>query len=68
MLTYVGQLLIIPINKKIRGGDHSGAAALTPLLKRWMMLNDIRFVGATITWAAIVWYLVAKGDLLGALR
>jgi hypothetical protein len=43
-------------------------AGLTPLLVRWMKLNDIRFVGATITWAAIVWYIVAKGDLLGALK
>jgi Domain of unknown function (DUF1772) len=63
VLTYVGQRLIIPINKKIRGGDFSGATGLTPLLKRWMMLNDIRFVGATITWVAIVWYLVARGGL-----
>lgn len=67
LLTYVGQRLIIPVNKKIRGGEFSGAAGLTPLLVRWMALNDIRFVGATITWAAIVWYLVARGGLLVAL-
>lgn len=68
VLTWVGQGIIIPVNKKIRGGEFDGQAGLTPLLVRWMKLNDIRFVGATITWAAIVWYIVAKGDLLGALE
>ena len=67
LLTYVGQQIIIPVNKKIRGGEFDGPAGLTPLLMRWMQLNNIRFVASTITWAAIVWYIVAKGDLLGAL-
>ena len=67
LLTYVGQQIIIPVNKKIRGGDFDGPAGLTPLLLRWMQLNNIRFVASTITWAAIVWYIVAKGDLLEAL-
>ena len=65
LLTYVGQQIIIPVNKKIRGGEFDGPAGLTPLLMRWMQLNNIRFVASTITWAAIVWYIVAKGDLLG---
>jgi len=63
LLTWVGQRLIIPVNKKVRGGDFDGPPGLTVLLKRWMFLNDIRFVGSTVTWAAIVWYIVAKGDL-----
>jgi hypothetical protein len=67
VLTYVGQQIIIPVNKKIRGGEFDGPAGLTPLLQRWMRLNDIRFVASTITWAAMVWYLVAKPDLLEAL-
>lgn len=67
LLTYVGQQIIIPVNKRIRGGDFEGAAGLTPLLQRWMMLNNIRFVASTITWAAIVWYIAAKADLYGAL-
>lgn len=67
VLTYVGQALIIPVNKKIRGGEYDGSAGLTPLLMRWMTLNNIRFVVSTLTWAAIVWYVAAKGDLLGAL-
>ena len=67
VLTYVGQQIIIPVNKKIRGGEFDGPAGLTPLLMRWMQLNNIRFVVSTITWAAIVWYVVAKGDLLEAL-
>jgi hypothetical protein len=68
LLTYVGQALIIPVNKKVRGGEFDGPAGLTPLLLQWMRLNDIRFVGSTITWAAIVWYVAAKGDLYGAFR
>lgn len=67
-LTYVGQQIIIPVNKKIRGGEYDGPAGLLPLLNRWMFLNNLRFVGSTITWAAIVWYFVAKPDLLQALR
>jgi hypothetical protein len=68
VLTYVGQRIIIPVNKKIRGGEYDGAAGLTPLLMRWMQLNDIRFVASTLTWIAIVWYLAAKPDLRDALR
>jgi uncharacterized membrane protein len=67
VLTYVGQQLIIPVNKKIRGGEFDGPAGLTPLLMKWMQLNNIRFVVSTITWAAIVWYVVAKPDLHEAL-
>ena len=67
VLTYVGQQLIIPVNEKVRSGSYDGPEGLTPLLTRWMKLNDIRFVGSTITWVAIVWYLAAKPDLLGAL-
>jgi len=67
VLTYVGQALIIPVNKKIRGGEYEGPSGLTQLLTRWMQLNNIRFVVSTITWAAVVWYLVAKPDLLQAL-
>ena len=66
VLTYVGQQIIIPVNKKIRGGEYDGPEGLTPLLMRWMQLNNIRFVASTITWAAIVWYIAAKADLLGA--
>jgi hypothetical protein len=67
LLTYVGQALIIPVNKRIRGGNYDGPSELQSLLRRWMRLNDLRFWGATITWAAIVGYLVVKPDLLGSL-
>ncbi len=67
LLTWVGQRLIIPVNKKVRGGQFDVGTGLTPLLRRWMQLNDIRFVGATVTWVAIVWYIAGKGDLLGRL-
>ena len=42
-------------------------AELRRLLGRWMVLNDVRFYGSTLTWVAITWYVVARGDLLGAL-
>lgn len=67
LLTYVGQQLIIPVNKRIRGGDYDGQVGLEVLLRRWMRLNNLRFWGSTATWAAIVGYIVAKPDLLGAL-
>ncbi|NKY40006.1 anthrone oxygenase family protein [Cellulomonas septica] len=67
VLTFVGQGIIIPINKRIRGGDFADDAELRSLLHRWMTLNDIRFYGSTFTWVAITWYVVARGDLLGAL-
>ena len=57
-------LSIIPINKRIRGGDFADDAELRTLLKRWMMLNDIRFYVSTLTWAAMVWLLVDRGRLL----
>ena len=67
LLTFVGQGIIIPINKRIRGGLFADDTELRHLLARWMLLNDIRFYGSTFTWVAIVWYVVARGDLLGAL-
>lgn len=67
VLTFVGQALIIPVNKRVRGGDFADDTELRHLLHRWMVLNDVRFYGSTLTWVAIVWYVVARGDLLGAL-
>lgn len=67
VLTFVGQAIIIPINRRIRGGDFADDTELAGLLRRWMTLNDVRFHGSTLTWVAIVWYVVARGDLLGAL-
>ncbi|UZN04650.1 hypothetical protein [Cellulomonas sp. S1-8] len=67
VLTFVGQALIIPVNKRIRGGLFADDTELSGLLRRWMVLNDVRFYGSTLTWVAIVWYVVARGDLLGAL-
>lgn len=63
LLTFVGQRIIVPVNKRVRAGQYDGPAGLTTLLERWMFLNDIRFYASSITWAAIVWYVVAKGDL-----
>lgn len=61
--TYVGWIHIIPVNRRIKAGVPDNAA-LVPLLKKWMFLNTVRFVTVTIMWAAAVWYVVAKGNLL----
>jgi uncharacterized membrane protein len=66
-LGFVVRASIVRVNKKIHERDYEGATGLTPLLQRWMQLNNIRFFASTITWVAIVWYLVAKGDLLEAM-
>ncbi|TDW30776.1 DUF1772 domain-containing protein [Cryobacterium psychrophilum] len=65
-LTYVGQVLIIPINKKIRAGTYAGVDELRALLRRWMWLNDLRFYGSTVLWLVIVGYIVDKGQLAAA--
>jgi uncharacterized membrane protein len=67
--SFVGQVFIIPINKRVAAGVAADAAqrldqaGLDKLLRRWMALNDVRWVTTTITWVAIMWLLVAKGDL-----
>ena len=62
-LTGVGWLLIIPVNKKVRGGQYDDDEGLRVLLRRWMALNDFRFWGSTVTWLAIVGYLVMKTSM-----
>lgn len=64
--TLVGRFMIIPINQRIaKGVDQQ---TLIPLLKRWMLLNDIRFGTTTVMWLATLWYFVAKGHLVAALK
>jgi hypothetical protein len=64
--TYVGWIHIIPINRTIKAGV-ADEATLVRLLRRWMFLNDVRWVTTTVMWAAIVWYFVAKGHLVDVL-
>lgn len=69
--SFFGELLIIPINKRVAAGVAAGAPpdqrldqnGLDRLLKRWMAYNDVRWVTTTVTWLAIIWLLVGKGDL-----
>ncbi len=63
--TIVGTGLIIPVNKQITAGVD--APELTVLLKRWMLLNDIRWVTTSVMWAAAVWYVLAVGNVHAAL-
>ncbi|KFF60497.1 hypothetical protein JF66_04180 [Cryobacterium sp. MLB-32] len=65
-LTYIGQGLIIPINKKIRAGDYADVEGLRAMLRRWMWLNELRFYGSTVLWLVVVSYLVVKGSLWAA--
>jgi glucan phosphoethanolaminetransferase (alkaline phosphatase superfamily) len=64
--TYVGWLHIIPVNKLIKAGV-ADQAQLTPLFKQWMMLNDIRWVLLTVMWLTLMYYFIAKGNLLQSL-
>jgi hypothetical protein len=50
LLTYVGQQIIIPVNKKVRGGEYDGPAELIVLLKRWMFLNRSSAPDGPCTW------------------
>jgi hypothetical protein len=59
--TFVGWILIIPVNKTIAGGVPQ--AELTELLQRWMMLNDIRWVSVTTMWLALTLYLLMRPSL-----
>jgi len=61
--TYVGQVHIIPINKRIDAGL-TDPAMLTDLLKQWMMLNDIRWVIMTVMWLVLMYYFVTHDNLL----
>ncbi|MFY9269448.1 MAG: hypothetical protein WAO55_06835 [Candidatus Manganitrophaceae bacterium] len=61
--TYVGQVHIIPINKAINIGL-SDEGKLVEMFKDWMLLNDIRWVIMTVMWLTMMYYFVAKGDLL----
>jgi hypothetical protein len=56
----VGTGFIIPVNRRITTGVD--APELTVLLKRWMLLNDIRWVTTSVMWAAAVWYVLAIGN------
>jgi hypothetical protein len=53
--SYVGQKLIIPINKTI-GAGLTSETELTTYLKEWMFLNDVRWVIMTAMWLVIVIY------------
>lgn len=65
--SFVGQELIIPINRQIAAGI-TDAGLLDQLLKRWMTLNDIRWVVMTLMWLTLMFYFVKKGNLLDALE
>ena len=65
--TYVGQIHIIPVNKKIKAGVAT-MEELTAFFQQWMFLNDIRLIIMTIMWLTMMYYFIAKGNLLKTFR
>lgn len=61
--TYVGQVHIIPINETIKAGV-ANMEVLRSLFKDWMFLNDVRWVIMTVMWLTMMYYFVAKGNLM----
>lgn len=61
--TYVGQVHIIPINETIKAGVNN-MEALRDLLRDWMFLNDVRWIIMTVMWLTMMYYFVAKGNLM----
>jgi len=64
--SYVGQGLIIPINKILDTGITDGVQ-LSTLMSRWIFYNDIRWVLLTGMWLTMLYYFIAKPNLVGAL-
>lgn len=61
--TYVGQALIIPINKTL-AGHVTDQALLTADLERWISYNEIRWILMTAMWLVMMIYFIVKGDLV----
>ena len=64
--TFVGQVFIIPVNDTIRAGVT--AEALTPLFRRWMVLNDIRWVLMTAMAAALITFFIIANRKFSAAK
>ena len=60
--TYVGQVLIIPINKTLTV-PITDQAQLTAYLEHWISYNNIRWILLTIMWLLMMWYFIAKPNL-----
>ncbi len=60
------EIWIKPVN--IRIGQVTDDKTLTPLLQKWMALNNIRFASTTVTWLATMWFFVGRGHLTQALK
>ncbi len=61
--SYIGQQLIIPVNETIAQGI-TDQARLTEYLTDWMKYNDWRWMVMNVMWLALVYYYIAKGDLM----
>lgn len=65
--TYVGQALIIPVNKTIAAelaNESLQQPELRELLQRWMLLNDVRWLIMSAMWLVMMYYFIAKGRLI----
>lgn len=64
--TCVGWWGIQPINREIKAGAID-PQRLTVLLRKWMKINDLRWIAVIVMWGALCAYFVIKPDLPGAL-
>jgi hypothetical protein len=64
--TCVGWWGIQPINREIKAGVHD-VARLDELLRKWMRINDLRWIAVIVMWSALCAYFVIKPDLPAAL-
>ena len=65
--TYVGQGLIIPVNRTIAARLAEGTLSqpeFRDLLQRWMQLNDVRWLIMSAMWLVVMYYFIAKGRLI----
>lgn len=60
---YIQQGMIERVNDALKAGV-TEAAELAPLLQRWMMLNDLRWVILSAVWFIMMYYFIAKGNIL----
>jgi len=64
--TVVGWFGIQPINRELKAGV-GDPGRLNELLRKWMRINDLRWIAVIVMWGALCWYFVAKPDLPDAL-
>lgn len=63
LATVWGTMRIIPINRKLKAGV-TDPVEFAGMLKKWLALNNMRWVVLTIMWIDLMIYFICRGDLL----